>query len=128
MYNNSPNQLSLFELQQFIPTLDWSSINPEAALSLLIILYHIDVDHFLQTLAPVKMADVVQPDANSLQIPGERHLLCNLVKNDSLLSLYLQECDHADLSMSLSYLGMLLTSDSDYIPIILVHYKTLSHI
>lgn len=27
----------------------------------------------LQTLAPVKMADVLQPDSNSLQIPSEIH-------------------------------------------------------
>lgn len=44
-------------------------------------------------------------------------------QNDSLFPLYLSEREHAGLSISLSHLGILLTSDSSDIPVIPVHYK-----
>ena len=44
-------------------------------------------------------------------------------QNDSLFPLYLLEREHADLSMSVPRLGILLTSDSSDIPVIPVHYK-----
>lgn len=91
----------------------------------------------LQTLAPVKMADVLQPDSNSLQIPSEMHtqtltrthintsLLLQSCPNDSLLLLYLLDRGHADLSMSFSHLGILHTSHSSGIPTIPFHSITI---
>lgn len=56
-------------------------------------------------------------------------LLWQLGQNDSLLSLYLLEREHVDLSMSLSHLRILLTSDSSDIPVVPVHYKySISHL